>query len=347
MTIPSYLLTPSPTLSLPGPPILSEKQRADVDALVAHFEAAGFELPGSEGSATQARLSERECMFLVREIAHIGTKGDVPATTKRLEECIVWRRTNKLDNVETMAQECEAESRTGKNIALGFSQAGQPIIYFFPNRNTTPLEQRRTIHAIFMLERAGDLMCDGVTNTCVIFNFAGKRQGPPSSVANARAMIHNLSAYYPERLGVSYLQSVHWVIRGFVSLLWPLVDANTRAKVRFEEGAQAVKAGVLDPKALLKECGGELDMPYNHDAYWPALIATCLARRADQLERWRALPGSRVGRDETSFKVRPIADDCALQRHALEEAPVAGNGDSVSGAHAGDAGGTVWTETSV
>ena len=36
---------------------------------------------------------------------------------------------------------------------------------------------------MFMLERARDLMADGVTNTIVLFNFAGKRHGPPTSVS--------------------------------------------------------------------------------------------------------------------------------------------------------------------
>jgi hypothetical protein len=33
-----------------------------------------------------------------------------------------------------------------------------------------------------MLERATDLMVDGVTSVMVAFSFAGKRQGPPTSI---------------------------------------------------------------------------------------------------------------------------------------------------------------------
>ena len=98
-----------------------------------------------------------------------GSKGDVAATISRLEACIVWRRTERIDELDRMADDCEPEvcllsnrltslsmswsscavqSRTGKNIVLGFTIKAQPVIYFFPNRNTTPPERRRPIHAV-------------------------------------------------------------------------------------------------------------------------------------------------------------------------------------------------------
>lgn len=40
------------------------------------------------------------------------------------------------------------QSRTGKNIVQGFTKSQKPILYFFPNRNTTPVDHRRPVHAV-------------------------------------------------------------------------------------------------------------------------------------------------------------------------------------------------------
>jgi hypothetical protein len=43
----------------------------------------------------------------------IATKGDVPATIKRLEHCLEWRREAGVDDVDRMAKEVESEVSTG------------------------------------------------------------------------------------------------------------------------------------------------------------------------------------------------------------------------------------------
>ncbi|OCF31116.1 hypothetical protein I316_07248 [Kwoniella heveanensis BCC8398] len=203
-----------------------------------------------------------------------------------------------------MAQDCAAEARTGKNIVMGFSKHNQPIIYFFPSRNSTPLEQRRVVHGIFMLERAYDLMPAGVTDTLVVFNFSGKRQGPPTSISAARQTIHILSAYYPESLGVCIFQDMPWIVKGFVNLMWPFVDPVTKQKVKIgsSEGKEVIKDGYADAGQVLREAGGDLDIPYDHDTYWPALLETSLKLRAEEETRWRALGERQVGREERLFK---------------------------------------------
>jgi hypothetical protein len=42
----------------------------------------------------------------------------------------------------------DRQSETGKNLLLGFTPQAQPIVYFFPARNRTPVERRRAIHAV-------------------------------------------------------------------------------------------------------------------------------------------------------------------------------------------------------
>lgn len=51
-----------------------------------------------------------------------------------------------------------------------------------------------------------------------------------------------------------------WVVKAFVNLMWPFVDANTKKKVRF--GEDIVASGEVDPGELLKECGGDLEVSY-------------------------------------------------------------------------------------
>jgi len=36
----------------------------------------------------------------------------------------------------------------GKTIVMGFAPSGSPIMYFFPHRNTLPVDQRKVVHAV-------------------------------------------------------------------------------------------------------------------------------------------------------------------------------------------------------
>lgn len=70
--------------------------------------------------------------------------------------------------------------------------------------------------------------------------------------------MHILSEYYPETLHTSHFLGMHWIVRAFVNLVWPFVDAKTKQKVNFE--TDIVGAGDVEPGELLRECGGELDV---------------------------------------------------------------------------------------
>lgn len=119
----------------------------------------------------------------------------------------------------------------------------------------------------------------------VIFNFAGKRQGPPTNVSVcsssrlycrrgvrliialqvARQVLHILSAHYPETLASSIFQNMPWVVKAFINLMWPFVDPVTKKKVKFanSEDRSLVKEGEVDADQLLVDCGGDLDVSWN------------------------------------------------------------------------------------
>ncbi|WWC58486.1 uncharacterized protein I303_101029 [Kwoniella dejecticola CBS 10117] len=296
-------------------PELTEDQTTKIQSLIDHFGAPDYALPVKEHAEDKVSLSNREMMFLSKETLVrflVGTKDDLPATITRLENCLIWRRTEDVENVERMADACAPESKTGKNIALGFSTKGQPILYFFPNRSYLAYDSQEVLDGfsgrshplVYMLERAKDLMCAGVTNTFVVFNWHGKKQGPSTPLSVVKSTNHILSNFYPETLGLSSFQDIPWVFKTLINLVWPFVDPATKKKVKFGsgKGREIVKEGDVAASQLLQEAGGDLDIPYDHDSYWPALLNVCLQLRKDEEERWIALGDRQVGREEKQFK---------------------------------------------
>jgi hypothetical protein len=49
-----------------------------------------------------------------------------------------------------------------------------------------------------------------------------------------------------------------WIVKGFMNIMWPFVDANTKKKVRIEMDIAA--AGDIAKDELLRECGGDLEV---------------------------------------------------------------------------------------
>ncbi|WVW82426.1 hypothetical protein I302_104436 [Kwoniella bestiolae CBS 10118] len=312
------LLSPPPSVTPEAKPPLTQDQEAKLKCLIDHFGSPDYALPVKQHAEEKTPIGDREMIYLSKETLVrflVATKNDLHATITRLEECLLWRRTEDIDNLKRMAEECSEESKTGKNLALGFSNKGQPILTFFVNRSVMSWDDPKELERfsgrahpmVYMLERAKDLMCAGVTNTFVIFNWAGKKSGPSLPLSVIKSTNHILSSYYPETLGLSVFQGMPWIFKTLINLVWPFVDPVTKKKVSFGslEGAELVKEGVVDPSQLLKEAGGNVDLPYDHATYWPALLETCVKIREEEEQRWRALGERQVGREEKLFK-RPI-----------------------------------------
>lgn len=112
----------------------------------------------------------------------------------------------------------------------------------------------------------------------------------------------SLGNYYPEVLSRSYVLDAPWQIRTFIGLVWPMVDWSARRKIKICPSEVIFKDGEVPTERLLKDAGGKLDVPWDAEAYWETLIATCRERRDDHLRRWREL-GGRCGLEERLFKV--------------------------------------------
>jgi len=109
-----------------------------------------------------------------------------------------------------------------------------------------------------------------------------------------------LQDHYPERLGLSLIINVPFLLNAFYKLITPFIDPITRTKMKFNP--QVVADGIFAPDMVMSESwGGDCDFVYEHDKYWPAFVAMCEERRKGWMETWRELGGT-VGLKEWDYK---------------------------------------------
>ncbi|GAC74906.1 phosphatidylinositol transfer protein PDR16 and related proteins [Moesziomyces antarcticus T-34] len=286
---------PDPSVKLAPPAPLSDSQQAKYDEMLQHFKSID-EFPTSlKGTSPKKPLTEWEKMRnLSREsmIRYLrATKWDVASAKKRLTETIAWRREYGVDGLK--AEDLEPEAMTGKETILGYDNKGRPLHYMHPSRNTTDETPRQMQYAVWILERAIDLMPPGVEMLALLINFGGKKRNP-TSISNAKLMLYILQNHYVERLGIALCINVPWIFKAFWNAIYPFIDPVTKGKCKFDE---AIKDEVPNAQ-LATDFGGLLDFPYDHESYWPQLVKLTEQRRAEQLERFRTLCDSQVGASE-------------------------------------------------
>lgn len=116
---------------------------------------------------------------------------------------------------------------------------------------------------------------------------------------NTVQAINILQNHYPERLGKAIIKNVPFLLNAFYKIIMPLMDPVTREKLVFN--ADVVQDGMFTTDMITKAWGGEREMVYEHDRYWPALLKLAGDRRLEQRERWRNLGGT-VGVKEWDYK---------------------------------------------
>lgn len=90
---------------------------------------------------------------------------------------------------------------------------------------------------------------------------------------------------------------VHWLVGTFFKLINPFIDPVTREKLKFDQNLREF----VPPSHLMKAYGGDADFIYDHDLYWPAMVALTARRREEQTERW-IRGGKKVGELEAYLK---------------------------------------------
>lgn len=95
------------------------------------------------------------------------------------------------------------------------------------------------------------------------------------------------------------IKNVPFLLNAFYKLITPFIDPVTREKMKFNPSV--VKDGLFTADMVTKDWGGDCEIVYEHEKYWPALLKLVDDRRKDQLERWRTLGGT-IGIKEWDYK---------------------------------------------
>ncbi|CAE6379475.1 unnamed protein product [Rhizoctonia solani] len=289
-------LPPSAPTANPAPNL--NEEQADVYGIVLkHYSSPAYVIPGVD--AQKAALTEEEKHWLTREclLRYLRASKWVLATTiTRLDETLKWRREYGLYDLVT-PEHVEPEALTGKEILAGYDLERRPALYMMPSRQNTEESPRQLQFAVWMLERAVDLMGPGVENLDILINFADRGKNP--SLTTSKNMLNILQNHYPERLGLALVINVPTLINLFFKAIMPFVDPITRAKVKFNP--EIIKEGLFDKSQATKEWGGEMDFIYEHEKSWKPLVDLCNNLHAECKERWKKLGGT-VGLSEWDIK---------------------------------------------
>lgn len=295
--------TPEPSVKIPAQPTLSKEEQSKYNEVLAHFKS----LEGvheNEKSKTIVPLSLSEKAWLSKEcfLRYLrATKWNVPHCTKRIEATLVWRRTFGVDPTKDLTPDMIAEeNETGKEVILGFDNDSRPCLYLKPGRQNTKPTHRQVQHLVFMLERVIDFMVPGQDQLALLIDLAphpiGKHNKMPS-LSLGREVLNILQDHYPERLGKALLTHIPRLAQIFMKLIWAFIDPLTREKIVFNEPFP----NYVPSKQLDAEFEGEVLFEYNHEKYWPALVAMAKARHEYFLRRHEELGGS-VGHSESDLR---------------------------------------------
>ncbi|KAF7965251.1 hypothetical protein HWV62_44860, partial [Athelia sp. TMB] len=293
----TYLALPPPAVPAvyKQPDAPNAEQMAMYDQVLEHFSQTEYVLPGVE---QDGHLVDREKLWL------------------RLEDTLKWRR--EFGVYDTLSAELvEPEAVTGKEILFGYDKERRPGFYMIPSRQNTDEATRQVQFAVWMLERAVDLMGPGVEKMDLLIDFAEKAKNP--SIGTARTVLNILQSHYPERLGLALILNIPWLITMFLKAMMPFVDPVTRLKIKLNPKVsvsllrvhtdaerfryvQVIEENIFEPEMIFaKSWGGAVDFEYEHDKYWPSLVGMCDARRAEQMQRWKEL-GATIGAKEWEIK---------------------------------------------
>ncbi|KDQ57118.1 hypothetical protein JAAARDRAFT_35722 [Jaapia argillacea MUCL 33604] len=287
------------------PPTLTAEEEVKYKEVLEHFSKSDYVVPGVE----KGELMEEEQFWLSYEclLRYLrATKWNVALAIERLEATLKWRREYGLYSHIT-AEYVKPESLTGKAVIFGYDVERRPALYLLPSRQNTEEPPQQIEFTFFMLERTIELMGPGIETLALMIDYADRANKSPS-FNTSRTVLNILQTHYPERLGRALILNVPFILKAFYRLITPFIDPMTRPKMRFNP--QVVTDGLFTADQVVKNWGGERDLEWDHDKYWPALIRMCAERKAENLERWRSL-GGRLGLKEWDFKGGPAVASTA------------------------------------
>ncbi|KAJ6531871.1 CRAL/TRIO domain-containing protein [Mycena capillaripes] len=278
---------------------ISQPELTDAQSKMQQEVQHHFEDPAYAPSAEKP-LMDVEKMWLSYEciLRYLrASKWKVDVAIHRLEETLKWRREYGIYDAVT-AEHVEPEAVTGKQILLGFDVNGRPGLYLIPSRQNTTESTRQVQFTVWMLERCIELMPPSVESLDLLINYADKAKNP--SFATSRAVLSILQDHYPERLGLALILNVPFLLNAFFKLITPFVDPVTRNKMKFNP--KVIQDGIFTPEMVMSQWWeGACNFEYDHDKYWPALVALCDERTKLWTATWQKL-GGKVGLKESDYK---------------------------------------------
>lgn len=301
---------------------LTESQQKCYDEVLAHFEKfvlGELAINDSVGAPLHPVVDEEKA-WLTKEcfLRYLrATKWKVPATIKRIEETIMWRRTfgvtdlgehtkaNKLLTAEMV----EAENVTGKNLILGYDIDNRPCLYLRNGYQNTSASIRQVQHLVFMLERVIQFMPAGQDTLALLIDFKAapahlQLSSKFPSLSISKQVLHILQNHYPERLGRGLFTNIPWIGYTFFKLVGPFIDPYTRLKTIYDQPFE----NFVPKEQLDKEFNGLLDFDYIHEVYWPKMNEIADKKNALVKENYRRLGGG-IGLSEFDLKSTTMSEN--------------------------------------
>uniref|UniRef100_A0ACD5XFC5 Uncharacterized protein n=1 Tax=Avena sativa TaxID=4498 RepID=A0ACD5XFC5_AVESA len=160
---------------------------------------------------------------------------DVGKASVMLLKFVAWRREAVPGGVMP-ADQVRGELSHDKARMGGFDRAGRPIVFAFPAKhfsaNRDMAEHKRFL--IYLLDKICARIPRGQDKFMCVVDLKG--WGYPNSDVRAYiAAIEIMQSYYPERLGKALMVHVPYIFMKAWKMVYPFIDANTRAKIMFVE----------------------------------------------------------------------------------------------------------------
>lgn len=294
MTTMGPIAEPAAGCTPAAPTALTADQQTKYDQFLAEVRAWETLPTTSAKGAESAPLDDNERMWLTREclLRYLrATKWNLAQASTRLRATAVWRR--EFGTEKLSASYISPENEKGKQVQLGYDNAGRPCLYLLPQNQNTKPGPRQVEHLVYMLERTLDLHPPGQESLALLIDFRNTSSGGTPGLGIAKQVLDILQNHYPERLGRALLTHLPWYVSMFLKAINPFIDPVTKEKIKYNEPL----TDHVPKEQLMKASGGEIDFKYDHDVYWPALEKLAAERRARRVERWESA-GKLIGESE-------------------------------------------------
>ncbi|KAI9343121.1 CRAL-TRIO domain-containing protein [Obelidium mucronatum] len=268
------ILKPSTQYPL-SPPSLSLEELELVESL-------NQLIPGLIGSLSDGSITPQESETLLdwskksnaAKRYLVDCKWDLAAATKKLGATLEWRRSYKPE--EITLEEVEVEAKTGKGFISGFDKQGRPILFIIPRLDTAENPERALRFLVMLIERLIGLMPAGVEKMAVVVDFEGVGFFNATPMSVAIKYLHVLQNHFPERLGVLVVMNPTLFLSGLFSVLKPLMDPVTVAKIHLLSPTGSATdsfdlQSIFSADQLPVAYGGTHEFSYDHNEYWSVM----------------------------------------------------------------------------